>query len=79
LKAKVSLWLPKDLVARLDRIAGPKVSRSAFIERILREFVERRAQERHNAREAAAINRHLGRLNAEMSDVLRFQPSCVER
>ena len=79
MKSKTSLTLSEDLVASLDRIAGSRVSRSAFIECILREFVERRAQERRNAREAAAINRHAGKLNAEMSDALGFQAFSVER
>jgi metal-responsive CopG/Arc/MetJ family transcriptional regulator len=79
MKAKTSLTLSEDLVASLDRMAGARVSRSAFIERILREFVERRAQERRNARDAAAINRHAGKLNAEMSDALGFQAADGER
>jgi metal-responsive CopG/Arc/MetJ family transcriptional regulator len=79
MKTKTSLTLSEDLVASLDRMAGAKVSRSAFIERILREFVERRAQERRNARDAAAINRHAGKLNAEMGDALGFQAANGER
>lgn len=73
MKAKTSLTLSEDLVAELDRIAGPKVSRSAFIETILREFVDGRARARRDAREAAAIDRHADRLNAEMKDALSFQ------
>lgn len=42
MKAKTSLTLSDDLLKELDRMAGPKVSRSSFVERILREFVERR-------------------------------------
>jgi metal-responsive CopG/Arc/MetJ family transcriptional regulator len=73
MKAKTSLTLSQDLLAALDRIAGPKVSRSSFIEQILRDFVEGRAQARRDAREIAAINRHAATLNAEMRDVLSFQ------
>ena len=75
MKAKTSLTLSQDLLATLDKMAGPKVSRSAFIEQILRDFVEGRAQARREAREIAAINRHAARLNAEMMDVLSFQAS----
>jgi len=77
MKAKTSLTLSEDLIATLDQLAGAKVSRSAFIERVLREFVERRAQERRTAREAAAINRHLTRLNAEMNGALGFQTAAI--
>jgi len=73
MKAKASLTLSDDLLKDLDRMAGPKVSRSAFIESILREFVERRARQRRLAQEVAAINQHAEKLNAEMSDALSFQ------
>jgi metal-responsive CopG/Arc/MetJ family transcriptional regulator len=73
MKAKTSLTLSEDLVASIDKLAGPKVSRSAYIEQILREFVDRRAQARKDARETASINRHAAQLNAEMTDALSFQ------
>jgi len=73
MKAKTSLTLSEDLVKTLDRMAGSKVSRSSFIEQILRDFVEGHAQSRRDAREVAAINRHAAGLNAEMADVLAFQ------
>ena len=73
MKSKTSLTLSEDLLKSLDRMAGPKVSRSAFIESILRDFVEQRAQRRRLAREVAAINQHAAKLNAEMSDALAFQ------
>ena len=65
-------------MAIVDKLAGPKVSRSAYIEQILREFVERRAQARKGAREVAAINRHVVELNSEMSDALSFQVSSAD-
>lgn len=73
MKQKTSLTLSEDLLATLDKMAGPDVSRSAFVETILRDFVEGRAQARREARETAAINRHAAKLNAEMKDVLTFQ------
>ena len=73
MKAKTSLTLSEDLLETLDRLAGPKTSRSAFVEKILREFVERRAQQRREGREVAAINRHAAKLNAEIEDVLSFE------
>ena len=54
-------------------MAGSKVSRSSFIESILRDFVEQRARQRRLAQEVAAINQHAEKLNAEMSDALSFQ------
>jgi metal-responsive CopG/Arc/MetJ family transcriptional regulator len=78
MKAKTSLTLSEDLVASIDKLAGPNVSRSAYIEQILREFVNRRAQARKDARDAAAINRHAAQLNVEMSDALSFQANSAD-
>jgi metal-responsive CopG/Arc/MetJ family transcriptional regulator len=78
MKMKTSLTLSEDLVASIDKLAGPKVSRSAYIETILRDFIDRRAQARKDAREVAAINRHAARLNAEMSDALSFQVNSAD-
>ena len=73
MKVKTSLSLSDDLLKALDRMAGDTVSRSAFIEQILRRFVEDRARARRDAREIALINRHADALNAEMLDALSFQ------
>jgi metal-responsive CopG/Arc/MetJ family transcriptional regulator len=78
MKAKTSLTLSEDLLASIDKLAGPKVSRSAYIEQILRDFVERRAQARKAAREVAAINRHAAQLNVEMVDTLSFQANSAD-
>jgi metal-responsive CopG/Arc/MetJ family transcriptional regulator len=78
MKQKTSLTLSEDLLAQIDRLAGTGVSRSSFIEKILRDFVEGRAQARRTAREAAAIDRHAAKLNAEMKDALSFQAGFDE-
>jgi metal-responsive CopG/Arc/MetJ family transcriptional regulator len=78
MKAKTSLTLSEDLIARIDKLAGSKVSRSSYIERILWEFVDGRAQARKDAREIAAINRQAAQLNAEMSDALSFQANSAD-
>ena len=78
MKLKTSLTLSEDLVDKLDRLAGPHVSRSSFVEKILRDFVDGRARARRVAREAAAINRHAAKLNAEMKDALSFQAGFAD-
>jgi metal-responsive CopG/Arc/MetJ family transcriptional regulator len=78
MKTKTSLTLSGNLVATIDKLAGPKVSRSAYIEQILWEFVERRAQAKKHAREVAAINRHAAQLNAEMNEALSFQAGSAD-
>jgi metal-responsive CopG/Arc/MetJ family transcriptional regulator len=79
MKAKTSLTISEDLIKSIDKLAGSKVSRSAFVENILRDFIEGHAQARRDAREIAAINRHAAELNAEMVDALSFQTSAAEK
>ena len=78
MKTKTSLTLSEDLIEALDGMTASGVSRSAFIERILREFVERREQVSRDAQAVAAINRHAKSLNAEMRDALSFQTAFGE-
>ena len=78
MKSKTSLTLSEDLVASIDKLAGTKMSRSAYIEQILRDFVDRRTRARKVAREVAAINRHATQLNSEMSDALTFQVNSAD-
>jgi metal-responsive CopG/Arc/MetJ family transcriptional regulator len=78
MKLKTSLTLSGDLIATIDKLAGSKVSRSSYIEQILRDYVDGRTQARKDAREIAAINRHSAQLNAEMSDALSFQANSAD-
>ena len=78
MKTKTSLTLSEDLLASLDKLAGPSTSRSAFIESILRDFVEQRELARRSARQVAAINQHAAALNEEMSDALSFQAAPAD-
>ncbi len=62
-------------MAAIDRLAGPKSSRSAFIERVLREFLRERARAAVQARDLDRINAAAQRLNAEAADALQYQAS----
>ena len=78
MKVKTSLTLSEDLIKSIDKLAGKKVSRSAFIEQMVRESLARRAQARKDAQAVAAINRHAAQLNVEMRDALSFQAGTAE-
>lgn len=78
MKVKTSLSLSPDLLATLDELAGPDVSRSAFIEHILRDYVYENERARREAEEVAEINRHADELNALMKDVLEDQTSVFD-
>jgi len=73
MKEKTSITLSKDVLARIDRIAGSKQSRSAFIERVLRRYLRQRQRAAMNARDLELINRSAERLNREAEEVLQYQ------
>jgi metal-responsive CopG/Arc/MetJ family transcriptional regulator len=73
MKEKTSITLSGDVLAAIDRVAGSRQSRSAFIERVLRDFLRERARAAVQARDLERINAAAQRLNAEAADVLEYQ------
>ncbi len=73
MKEKTSITLSSDLLADVDRSAGSARSRSAFIERVLREHFKQEVREAINRRDAELINANIDYLNREALDVLRYQ------
>ena len=73
MKEKTSITLSKDVLTGIDRIAGSKQSRSAFIEAVLIQYLRRRARAQVEARDLELINKDADDLNAEVEDVLRYQ------
>ena len=75
MKEKTSITLSSDVLAGVDRLAGSKFSRSAFIERVLRRYLRERARTKAQARDLQRINQAAERLNAEANEVLEYQAS----
>jgi metal-responsive CopG/Arc/MetJ family transcriptional regulator len=73
MKEKTSVTLSREVLAKIDRLAGRQHSRSAVIEKVLREYLRQRERAELNARDLAILNREADRLNAEMEDVLDYQ------
>lgn len=73
MKVKTSVTLSEELLAEVDRIAGPAKNRSAVIESAVREFVAARARRLRDRRDREILNKHAGRLNREAADVLSYQ------
>lgn len=73
MREKTSITLSSDIIARIDRAAGKELSRSAFIERVLREYFLEEAHRRLHARDLEYINAAAERLNQEALDVLEYQ------
>ena len=72
MKEKTSITLSSDLLADIDRLTGSR-SRSAFIERVLRKYLNQRARAARDAQDIEKINRAAESLNAEAADVLEYQ------
>jgi metal-responsive CopG/Arc/MetJ family transcriptional regulator len=75
MKAKTSITLSSDILAKVDHLAGSKLSRSAFIERVLRNYFRERSRRKIHARDLERINVAADRLNSEAAEVLEYQAS----
>ncbi len=73
MKEKTSVTLSKDVLKDVDRLAGSKYSRSAFIERVLRRYLRERAKAALEARDLERLNGAADRLNLEAAEVLEYQ------
>lgn len=78
MKEKVSLTLSRDVLTKMDRLAGRKDSRSATIERALRQYLQQRERAERNAKDLVIFNREADRLNAEAEDALQYQADLGE-
>jgi len=73
MKEKTSITLSSEVLDEVDRSAGSKASRSAFIESVLREYFRAKVREAIHARDLELINANADYLNREMEDVLKYQ------
>jgi len=73
MKEKTSITLSKEVLSGIDRMAGSKQSRSAFIEAVLAQYLRKQARAQVEARDLELINKAAEELNAEVEDVLRYQ------
>jgi predicted transcriptional regulator len=73
MKEKTSITLSPDILAKVDRAAGSKRSRSAVIEQALRDYFEEQSRQAVHARDLERINAAADRLNSEASEILEYQ------
>ncbi len=73
MKEKTSITLSKEILTRIDRMAGSKKSRSAFIEAVLAQYLRQQARAQIEARDLELINKAADELNDDVEDVLRYQ------
>ncbi len=70
MRVRTSLTLPKDLLARIDRVDK---NRSAFFEKASRMYLESLELAVRKTRDLEILNLHADRLNAEAMDALDYQ------
>jgi metal-responsive CopG/Arc/MetJ family transcriptional regulator len=73
MKKKIFVTLSSDVLANVDRDAGSRASRSAFIESVLRDYVKTNVREAIHARDLELINAHVDYLTRESSDLDQYQ------
>ena len=73
MKGKTSVTLSRDVIVGIDRLAGTRYSRSALIDRVLRQYLRDRAKAAVQKRDFELINASLDELNAEVEDALEYQ------
>ncbi len=73
MKEKTSVTLSPEVLKGIDRLAGSKQSRSAFIQTVLQQYLRQRAREQRDARDMAIINRNAEQLNRDALDGLEYQ------
>jgi metal-responsive CopG/Arc/MetJ family transcriptional regulator len=73
MKEKTSVTLSAEVLAGIDRLAGSRLSRSAFIEGVLRHYLAEEVRAKRNARELELLNKAADELGAEIADALDYQ------
>jgi metal-responsive CopG/Arc/MetJ family transcriptional regulator len=73
MKEKTSVTLSPEILVGIDRLAGSKRSRSAFIENVLRQYLRERVKAERRARDMAILNRYADELNRDAEEGLDEQ------
>ncbi len=73
MKEKTSITLSHEVLVGIDRAAGSKQSRSAFIETVMQEYFQQKKRAQRDARDIELINRHAAKLNRDAEDGLEDQ------
>jgi metal-responsive CopG/Arc/MetJ family transcriptional regulator len=77
MKAKTSITLSLPLLVEIDRLIGERASRSAYIEKVLRDHLRDEARHAIQMRDKELIDAAADRLNEEAKDVLRYQAPYI--
>jgi metal-responsive CopG/Arc/MetJ family transcriptional regulator len=78
MKKTISITIATEVLAEIDLLIGPDGSRSAFIEKVLKDHFQKMERQAINQRDFDLINANADRLNCEMEDVLQYQTDIFE-
>ena len=73
MKVKTSITLSEDLMQSIDTFSGGQKNRSDFIEKAVRDYLERQARSKRDIDDLAILNGKASNLNKEAEDVLSYQ------
>lgn len=73
MKVKTSITLSDDLMQSIDTFSGGQKNRSDFIEKAVRDYLERQARSKRDLDDLAILNGKAIKLNKEAEDVLSYQ------
>ena len=73
MKIKTSITLSEELIQSIDELFGGRINRSEFIEKALKDYVERQIQRKKDLQDLDILNKKADKLNKEAVDVLSYQ------
>lgn len=73
MKVRTSVTLPRELLIKLDALAGKKHKRSEIVESALRDYVAKEKSKDSNNRDIEIINKNADLINKQVEETLKFQ------
>ncbi|MCK5056271.1 MAG: hypothetical protein KAT34_06425 [Candidatus Aminicenantes bacterium] len=73
MKIKTSITLSEGLLKEIDEILETPGSRSIFIEKAIKDYIERNKRKTRDCSDLELINNYAADLNIEAEDVLSYQ------
>jgi len=73
MKVKTSITISEELLHSIDELLGRQKNVSEFIEKAVRDFVERQTRKKRDMEDLKILNKKAERLNREAEDVLSYQ------
>ncbi len=73
MKVKTSITLSEEIIKSIDELFGVQKNRSEFIEKAVKDFIDKEVQKKRDLEDSNILNRNADKLNKEAEDVLSYQ------